>query len=37
VTDYSHGDLADRMNVAFAALRDEVEDDYRIRYGGGLR
>jgi hypothetical protein len=25
------------MNVAFAALRDEVEDDYRIRYGGGLR
>ena len=37
VTDYSHSDLADRMNVAFAALRDEVEDDYRIRYGGGLR
>ena len=37
VTDYSHGDLAGGMNVASAALRDEVEDDYRIRYGGGLR
>ena len=36
VTDYSHGELADRMNVAFAALRDEVQEDYRLRYGGGL-
>jgi hypothetical protein len=37
VTDYSHGELADRMNVAFAALRDEVQEDYRLRYGGGLQ
>ena len=37
VSDYSHGELADRMNAAFAALHDEVQDDYRIRYGGGLR
>lgn len=37
VTDYSHGELADRMNAAFAALRDEVQEDYRLRYGGGLQ
>jgi diaminopimelate epimerase len=37
VTDYSHGELADRMNVAFAALRDEVQEDDRVRYGGGLQ
>lgn len=37
MTDYSHGELAYRINVAFAALRDEVQDDYRLRYGGGLR
>ena len=36
-TDYSHGELAERLNVAFAALRDEVEDDYQARYGGDLR
>jgi hypothetical protein len=32
--DYSHGELAHRLNAAFAALRAEVEDDYRDRYGG---
>jgi hypothetical protein len=37
VTDYSHPELAERMNVAFAALRDEVYEDYRKRFGGGLR
>jgi len=37
VNDYSHGELAERMNVAFAALRDEVHEDYRNRFGGGLR
>jgi hypothetical protein len=37
VTDYSHGELAERMNVAFTALADEVQADYRMRYGGGLR
>lgn len=37
MTDYSHGELADRLNVVFAALRDEVEEDYRMRYGGTPR
>ena len=36
-TDYSHGELAERLNTAFAALRAEVEEDYRNRYGGELR
>ncbi len=34
---YTHTELAERMNTAFAALRGEVEDDYRARYGGELR
>jgi hypothetical protein len=34
--DYSHAELADRLNTAFAALRAEVEDDYLTRYGGEL-
>jgi len=33
---YTHGELAERMNLAFAALRTEVEDDYQARYGGEL-
>jgi hypothetical protein len=37
VTDYSHGELSDRLNLAFAALREEAETDNRTRYGGGLR
>lgn len=37
VTDYSHGELSDRLNLAFAALRAEAETDNRARYGGGLR
>lgn len=37
MTDYTYGELAERMNVAFAALREEVDDDYRSRYGGDLR
>jgi hypothetical protein len=37
VTDYSHGELSDRLNLAFAALREEAETDNRARYGGGLR
>ena len=36
-TQYSHGELAERMNTAFAALRAEVEDDYQARYGGDLQ
>lgn len=34
--DYTHGELADRLNAAFAALRAEVEDDFAARYGGEL-
>lgn len=34
---YSHGELAERLNAAFAALRAEVEDDYQSRYGGEPR
>lgn len=33
-TDYTHGELALRLNSAFTALRAEVEEDYRTRYGG---
>lgn len=33
--DYTHGELAHRLNSAFAALRAEVEEDYRMRFGGG--
>lgn len=35
-THYTHGELAERMNTAFAALRVEVEEDYQTRYGGEL-
>jgi hypothetical protein len=35
-SDYTHGELAGRLNTAFAALRAEVEDDYLTRYGGEL-
>jgi DNA-binding protein YbaB len=35
--DYSHSELADRLNTAFAALREEAEADNAARYGGGLR
>jgi len=37
VTDYSHGELTDRLNLAFTALREEAETDNEARYGGGLR
>jgi hypothetical protein len=37
VTDYSHGELSDRLNLAFAALREEAETDNQARYGAGLR
>lgn len=37
VNDYSHGELSDRLNLAFAALREEAETDNHARYGGGLR
>lgn len=37
VTDYTHDELAERLNLALAALRDEAEADYQVRYGGGAR
>lgn len=36
VTDYTHGELAERLNLMFTALREEAEADYEERYGGGL-
>lgn len=37
VTAYAHHELADRLNIAFEALREEAQDDYNTRYGGTLR
>lgn len=36
VGEYTHDELAQRLNVAIAALRDEVEADFQARYGGGI-
>ena len=35
VTDYTHRELSDRLNLAITALREEAEADYRARYGDG--
>lgn len=37
MTGYAHTDLADRLNLAIAALRDEAEADNQARYGGRLQ
>lgn len=37
VEDYSYGELAERLNLAFTALRTEAQDDFEARYGGGLQ
>lgn len=37
VTAYSHHELADRLNLAFEALREEAQHDYDARYGGTLQ
>lgn len=34
---YNHHELAQRLNTAFEALREEAQDDYRARYGGTLQ
>lgn len=34
--DYSHHELADRLNAAFRALREEAQADNDQRYGGRL-
>jgi hypothetical protein len=36
-TEYTHGELSDRLNLAFTALREEAETDNQDRYGGGLQ
>lgn len=37
MTGYTHGELAQRLNVAIAALRAEAQADNDARYGGGIR
>lgn len=37
LTEYTHSELADRLNTAFSALRDEARADNEARYGGGLQ
>jgi hypothetical protein len=37
MTGYTHGELADRLNLAITALREEAEADNLARYGGDLR
>lgn len=36
MVEYTHGELADRLNAAFAALREEARADNEGRYGGRL-
>lgn len=36
-TEYTHGELSERLNLVFTALREEAETDNQARYGGGLR
>lgn len=36
-TEYTHGELSDRLNLAFTALREEAETDNQTRYGSGLQ
>lgn len=36
-TDYTHTELADRLNLAFEALREEAQADNQARYGGPPR
>jgi len=37
MTEYGHHELAERLNLAFAALREEARTDNQIRYGTELR
>jgi hypothetical protein len=34
---YTHGQLADRLNLAIAALREEAEAENQARYGGAVQ
>lgn len=37
MTGYAHGELADRLNLAIAALRDEAVAENQARYGSRLQ
>jgi Protein of unknown function (DUF2710) len=37
VSGYTHGELAERLNLAIAALREEAEVENQARYGGALQ
>jgi len=37
ISGYTHGELADRLNLAIAALREEAEAENEARYGGTLQ
>jgi hypothetical protein len=37
ISGYSHGELADRLNLAISALREEAEAENQLRYGGALQ
>lgn len=37
MTGYTHGQLADRLNLAITALRNEAAAENRARYGGEIR
>lgn len=37
MTGYAHSELADRLNLAITALREEAEADNQARYGGRLK
>lgn len=37
MTGYTHGELAGRLNLAIAALREEAETQNEATYGGPLR
>ena len=37
MTGYTHGELAERLNVAISALREEAKAENAARYGEGLR
>ena len=33
MTEYGHHELAERLNLAFTALREEAQTDNEVRYG----
>jgi hypothetical protein len=37
MTEYTHSELAERLNLAFAALRRAAQADNHARYGNSLR